>query len=131
MLNETRLSRRIREALRNQRIPGLAIGVVGSNTSVFARGFGHTTAERDGLPVSEKTLFRIGSTTKPLTATVVLQLAEEGLLPLDEPLAEAAPEVRLSEPGAAERITPRLLLCAIVQVCPQGVRNSDTSDRRR
>jgi CubicO group peptidase (beta-lactamase class C family) len=111
MLNETRLSRRIREALRNQRIPGLAIGVVGSNRSLFARAFGHTTAETDGLPVSERTLFRIGSTTKPLTATAVLQLAEEGLLPLDEPLAETAPEVRFSEPGAAARITPRLLLC--------------------
>ncbi len=45
------------------------------------------------IAMSPEGAFRIGSITKMFTATVILQLAEEGVLTLDDPLALWLPEV--------------------------------------
>ncbi|GAA3472808.1 serine hydrolase domain-containing protein [Nonomuraea roseola] len=50
-------------------------------------------------------LFRIGSTTKTFTATLVLQLVAEGTIGLDAPVAD-----HLTELGLDRRITVRMLL---------------------
>jgi CubicO group peptidase (beta-lactamase class C family) len=47
----------------------------------------------DGPPMRRDTLFRIASITKPMTAAVVLSLADEGLLGLDEPVDRLLPEL--------------------------------------
>ena len=46
-----------------------------------------------GPPMRRDTLFRIASITKPMTAAVVLSLADEGLLDLDEPVDRLLPEL--------------------------------------
>jgi CubicO group peptidase (beta-lactamase class C family) len=46
-----------------------------------------------GPPMRRDTLFRISSTTKPMTAAVVLSLVEAGLLELDGPVDELLPEL--------------------------------------
>jgi CubicO group peptidase (beta-lactamase class C family) len=46
-----------------------------------------------GAPMRADTLFRITSMTKPVTAAVVLSLAEDGLLHLDEPVDRLLPEL--------------------------------------
>ena len=46
-----------------------------------------------GPPMRPGTLFRIASITKPVTAAVVLSLAEDGLLGLDEPVDRLLPEL--------------------------------------
>ena len=46
-----------------------------------------------GPPVRPDTLFRIASITKPVTAAVVLSLAEDGLLGLEEPVDRLLPEL--------------------------------------
>ena len=50
--------------------------------------------------------FRIGSTTKPMVATVVLQLVDEGKLALDQPITEIVGDLA----GGDARITVRDLL---------------------
>lgn len=57
------------------------------------------------VPVREQTLMSIASLTKTYTATVVLRLAEQGRLRLDDPVARFLPHV----PGA-RRVTVRQLL---------------------
>jgi CubicO group peptidase (beta-lactamase class C family) len=47
----------------------------------------------DGPPMRRDTLFRIASITKPMTAAVVLSLADERLLDLDEPVDRFLPEL--------------------------------------
>lgn len=47
----------------------------------------------DEIPMPPEGAFRIGSITKMFTATVILQLAEDGMLSLDDPLALWLPEV--------------------------------------
>jgi CubicO group peptidase (beta-lactamase class C family) len=46
-----------------------------------------------GPPMRRDTLFRIASLTKPMTAAVVLSLADEGLLDLEEPVDRLLPEL--------------------------------------
>ena len=46
-----------------------------------------------GPPMRPDTLFRISSTTKPITAAVVLSLVDDGLLELDGPVEELLPEL--------------------------------------
>lgn len=63
-----------------------------------------------GAPVNTNSLFQIGSMTKVWTATVVLQLVDEGLLDLDAPIIDLLPELRLSDQRTTEQVTMRHLL---------------------
>ncbi len=65
---------------------------------------------RTGLRATPSTVFQIGSVTKVYTATLVLQLVEQGRLDLDAPIARALPELRLIAPELTETITIRHLL---------------------
>jgi CubicO group peptidase (beta-lactamase class C family) len=46
-----------------------------------------------GAPMRRDTLFRISSTTKPMTAAAVLSLVDDGLLELNGPVDELLPEL--------------------------------------
>ena len=48
-------------------------------------------------------VFQIGSITKVWTATVVMQLVDEGLLDLDTPVVEVLPELRLADPDVTKQ----------------------------
>jgi CubicO group peptidase (beta-lactamase class C family) len=62
---------------------GAAVSVVKDGRVFFAKGYGYADLE-NSLPVDpEETAFRIGSTTKLLTWTAVMQLVEQGKLDLD------------------------------------------------
>ncbi len=63
----------------------------------------------DETPMSPEGAFRIGSITKMFTATVIVQLAEDGVLSLDDPLALWLPEVAGQLPHG-DQITLRHLL---------------------
>lgn len=95
-------------ACRAGRVPNLALTVVRGGRALYSRGFGVTNAAEGGAPVTPDTLFRIGSTTKPLTALAALRLARAGALDLDAPLRGAVPEWPPEAAGAP--ITPRALL---------------------
>jgi CubicO group peptidase (beta-lactamase class C family) len=61
-----------------------------------------------GAAVTPETCFSVGSLTKPMVATVVVRLAQEGLISLEDPVAERVPELR--GVGWAERAKLRDLL---------------------
>ena len=63
----------------------------------------------DETPMSPVGAFRIGSITKMFTATVILQLAEDGVLALDDPLSLWLPEAADQLPYG-DQITLRHLL---------------------
>jgi CubicO group peptidase (beta-lactamase class C family) len=70
--------------------PGVVAAVSrGDETEVAAAG----VMAVGGAPMRADTLFRITSMTKPVTAAVVLSLAEDGLLHLDEPARRLLPEL--------------------------------------
>ncbi|MCB0020022.1 MAG: beta-lactamase family protein, partial [Anaerolineales bacterium] len=63
----------------------------------------------DETPMSPEGAFRIGSITKMFTAAVIMQLVEDGVLTLDDPLALWLPEVAEQLPYG-DQITVRHLL---------------------
>ena len=63
----------------------------------------------DDTAMPPEDAFRIGSVTKMFTATVIVQLAEEGVLNLDDPLALWLPDVAAALPNG-DQITLRHLL---------------------
>lgn len=74
---------------------------------IYARAAG--VADPDtGAPVTCAMPFQVGSNTKMMTATVLLQLQEEGALSLDDPLSAHLPEIAAALPDGAE-ITLRQL----------------------
>jgi CubicO group peptidase (beta-lactamase class C family) len=84
-----RLEEAVAAALKETKTPGAAVAVVSGDRVIFSKGFGVADAET-GRPVTPDTLFRIGSTTKILTAVTLLRLAEEGKIKLDRPVGEYA-----------------------------------------
>jgi CubicO group peptidase (beta-lactamase class C family) len=88
---------------REQKIPGVAAAVmIGDCLWVGASGFADL---RTREPVRADTPFEVGSITKTFVAALVLKLAEDGMLALDDRLSRWVPEL----PGS-RRITLRQLL---------------------
>jgi len=74
----------------DDRVPGL-VALVARGHQVYVEALG--TLAIGGAPVSRDSLFRIASTTKPITAAATLALTGEGLLRLDEPVDRLLPEL--------------------------------------
>ena len=71
-------------------VPGIGVSVVLEGQLVWSAGFGMADLE-DFAPVTSSTLFRLGSISKPITATAILQLWERGKLDLDAPVQKYCP----------------------------------------
>ena len=71
-------------------VPGIGAAVVLEDEPVWSAGFGMADLE-DFAPVTSSTLFRLGSISKPITATALLQLWEHGKLDLDAPVQKYCP----------------------------------------
>ena len=95
----------VRERFEAIGAPGMSVAVVRGGQVVFAKGYGSADLEND-VAMTPEHVFRIGSVTKPFTATMVMQLVNEGKLRLDQPVREVLPE--LPEGWAA--VTVRQLL---------------------
>jgi CubicO group peptidase (beta-lactamase class C family) len=63
-----------------------------------------------GVAVTPDSLFQIGSVSKLFTATLVMQLVDEGLVALDDPVRTHVPEFSLADASAADAVTIRQLL---------------------
>lgn len=86
-------------------VPGLSISISQKGDLVFTKGYGFTDVDKK-IPVDpSKSMFRIGSVSKTLTAAGLAQLYEEGKLDLDEPIEQYVP----SWPNKGETITLRML----------------------
>jgi serine beta-lactamase-like protein LACTB, mitochondrial len=72
------------------RVPGIGAAVVLEGEPVWSSGFGMTDLE-NSAPATSSTLFRLGSISKPITATAILQLWERGKLDLDAPVQKYCP----------------------------------------
>jgi len=101
---ETRIDEFVREEMRRQRIPGLAVGIVHKG-QVIARGYGYANLEHF-VPVTDETIFQSGSLGKMFTAAAVMLQVEDGKLALTDPITKFYPDA----PPAWSAITIRHLL---------------------
>ncbi|MGH3272780.1 MAG: serine hydrolase [Streptosporangiaceae bacterium] len=114
-LDEARWQARLGELATRHGVPGAALGILrmapggaGDGDELALAACGQLNIGT-GARVTPDSLFQIGSITKVWTATLIMQLADEGLLDIDAPLASVLPDLKL--PGElAERATVRHLL---------------------
>ncbi len=93
------LSRRLRAAQAEQRMPSVSAAVFREGETLWAEALGLADVET-GRGATPDTQYRIGSITKTFTAVCVMQLRDAGRVELDAPLREYVPEVR---PGPTVR----------------------------
>jgi CubicO group peptidase (beta-lactamase class C family) len=101
----------ILDRMRYWHVPGISIAVVDDFRIVYARGFG-VTEFGGSTPVDTTTLFLAGSISKPVFATGVLKLVEQGKLALDEDVNAKLKSWHLPESKFTEheKVTLRRLL---------------------
>jgi CubicO group peptidase (beta-lactamase class C family) len=93
--------------LAESHVPALAVAVLENGAIRSIQSFGEL---RPGVPMSPRALFNVASLTKPVVAITTLELADAGMLDLDESLDRdwIDPDIR-SDPRHS-KLTARLIL---------------------
>jgi CubicO group peptidase (beta-lactamase class C family) len=82
----------VRTALARTGTPGAQVAVVLDGRVVYERAIGVADAASQ-RPATVRTLFRVGSVTKMVTAATVAELAAAGALALEAPISRSVPEL--------------------------------------
>ncbi len=78
------------EAVQRDELRGAVVLVARRGTIVLHRAVGWRNRE-ESLPMERETLFKMASNTKPVVATAIMQLAEQGKLALDDEVRKYVP----------------------------------------
>jgi CubicO group peptidase (beta-lactamase class C family) len=81
----------VQSELERQNIPGLSIALVLNDQLVWSEGFGFADLET-GARTTGSTIYRIGSVSKPVVGTALMQLWEQGKLDLDADIRTYIPQ---------------------------------------
>jgi CubicO group peptidase (beta-lactamase class C family) len=108
MLDAANWTTRLAELARQARVPGAVLGIWAGGQEILAASGVLNRATR--VRVSTDSVFQLGSITKLWTATMILQLVDEGLLSLDTTVAQALPGVRLGAADLGDEVTVAHLL---------------------
>jgi CubicO group peptidase (beta-lactamase class C family) len=108
MLNAADWTARLSELAAQARVSGATLGIWSDGQEMLA-ACGVLNSETQ-VPVTPDSLFQIGSITKIWTATMIMQLIEQGLLSLDTTVADALPGIRLGRSDVSGQVTVQHLL---------------------
>jgi CubicO group peptidase (beta-lactamase class C family) len=92
-------------------VPGAAIAVVQGGAVVYERAFGTKVLGSDD-PITTRTLFQIGSTTKPLMTLMMARLVDEGKFGWDTPVTRVYPTFAVGDPETTRRLVMQDMVCA-------------------
>lgn len=90
------------------KIPGVAIGIVRGDKIEYVQGYG--IADDSGRAMTPQTPFLVASFSKSITATGIMQLADEGKIDLDAPVQTYLPWFEVADAEYSSQITVRQLL---------------------
>ena len=100
----------IRRVLDSTRTPSVAVAVAKNGRIIWEEGFGFADVERR-TPATPTTLYSMASNSKPMTATAVMKLAEQGKIDLDRPANDYLGSAKISGlAGPASGATVRRVL---------------------
>jgi len=123
-LSAAHWERRLAVLAERHKVPGASLGILrlgsvsnhedgasgqGRPDEVVEAAYGYANFPAR-IEATTDTLFQIGSMSKVWTATLAMQLVDEGKLDLDAPVAEVLPELRLADAEVAKTVTMRHLL---------------------
>lgn len=81
----------VRQLMEKQKIVGLSLAVIKNGQVVTNKGYGLANVELN-VPVTAKTVIRLGSVSKQFFTTAVMKLMEEGKLSIDDPVHRFFPD---------------------------------------
>ncbi|MFB6146591.1 MAG: serine hydrolase [Halobacteriaceae archaeon] len=93
--------------LADDSVPGATVAVVDADGLRYVEGFGSRDRETNA-PATARTVYGVGSCTKSVTATAVMQQVERGALALDDPVAD---HLDLLGDAPGDPVTVHDLLC--------------------
>ncbi len=96
----------VARVLKDWKAPGVTIAVVEKNKVIYTGGFGYRDVEKK-LPVTENTLFAIGSCTKAFTSAMIGSLVKDGLVDIDKPVRNYLPELKFYNEHLNAHVTLR------------------------
>ena len=108
MLNAANWTARLDELAAEANVPGAVLGIWSDGQEILA-AHGVLNAATQ-VPVTTDSVFQVGSITKIWTATMIMQLIDEGLLSLDTTVSEVLPGARLGAADVGGEVTVRHLL---------------------
>ncbi|MGI8928341.1 MAG: serine hydrolase domain-containing protein [Candidatus Limnocylindrales bacterium] len=117
---------RLRERVQSGALPAAALAIGDAEGEIRSETF-----STDARGLSRDSLFFLASVTKPIFATAFMQLVDDGLISLHDPVARYLPSFA-SHPGKAE-VTPWHLLThtsGVPDVAPDVIRRSRPSAAR-
>ncbi len=85
-----RLDQNVEERMRIFNIPGMAVALTNREKLIRVSTYGYSDLSAKS-PLTQETLFEIGSISKSFTCMVLLQLQEEGLLDIHQPVDHYLP----------------------------------------
>src|SRR5215212_1514420 len=102
----TGLEQYITAAMKDWKIPGVAVGIVRNDSVVFAKGFGVRAL---GKPekVDPHTVFAIASDTKAFTGILMAMLVDDGKIRWDAPLTTYLPTLQFGDDVLTRELTVR------------------------
>lgn len=97
----------VTKLLKQHHIPSIALGYIEDGNIKQLRSFG---VQKDTVPVSVNTLYKVASLTKPVAAIIALKLIDKGLLTLDEPLSKYYIDPDIKDHPYLNKLTARHVL---------------------
>jgi CubicO group peptidase (beta-lactamase class C family) len=92
----------VERQMKRQHVAGLSLAVLKQGRVIKAEGYGFASLELH-VPATRETVYEIGSVTKPLTATAIMVLVEDGKLGLDDTITNYLPGLPTSWAGVTIR----------------------------
>ena len=86
------LQKQIPELMKANAVPGTVVLIKSPKQGDWSEAFGTAEIGKQ-VPMSLTDYIRVGSNTKTMTSTVILQLVQEGKLKLDDPISKFRPDV--------------------------------------
>jgi len=110
-IKQTRKKSTLSERLTFYKIPGLSMAVVKGNNIEWTKTYGTLNVE-SGAPITTESIFQAASTSKMITAVLILHFVEKGKLDLDEDVNTYLKSWKIPENEFTrdKKVTMRLLL---------------------
>lgn len=115
-----RLDQYVQEQWKSSNIPGLAVVVVEDSNILYETYLGYSDLDRKA-PVTNTTVFELGSNSKAFTGLAILNLEQQGYLSLEDPVNKYLPWFYMTYQGKPFQITLRQLLYHTSGIHPETI----------
>ena len=122
------LDKELKRLIRKHKVPGASVAVL-RGKRVVAHSAAGVVNKNTSVKTTTDTLFQIGSITKPMTATMIMQLRDEGKLKLDAPILTYLPNFRIADMHRLRNVTIRHLLSHTSGIDGDFFPRTDSGDR--